>query len=203
MTDKMKSTIVGGLIGGVCLVLSTTLPISLNARKDRTEWKEMQGKYEATIAVLQQQTVPGPIEQRKFFDVVKGLGGINVERLDKDSILLMKGRPFLDGIYMINEDTETYTLTKYEFTGGKDAFTELEFFVGVTDNTKTDIFSRGKLIITYNGTNEGTTFDLTSDMDVTLCKVPIPSGASTIQFEFINAETDKRPAYGIGNICVR
>jgi len=202
MTDKMKTTIVGGLIGGVCLVLSTILPISISARKDR-DLKAMEEKYEATIAVLQELTAPGPVESRSFFDVAKGLGGINIEKMTKGAILNLKDRNFLNGIYMTEEETEKYSLCTYEFTGSKGTYTQLEFFVGVINHTRTDNFSHGKLIITFDGTNDGEIFSLTGDMDTEFYQMPIPKEASTIQFEFVNEESGKRPAYGIGNICVR
>jgi len=184
------------------LVLSTILPISINARKDR-DLKAMEEKYEATIAVLREQTVPGPIEPRMFFDMAKSVGGLNVKRLSEGSHFVMQGRPFHNGIYMIDVEAATYSFWEYELTGVKDAFTELEFFVGVLDISKVDSFSYGKLIVTFNGTNEGKEFELTSDMDITPCRMPIPKGARTIRFEFINAESGNRPAYGMGNICVR
>jgi len=202
MTDKMKSTIVGGIIGGLCLVLSTTLPVYLSFRNNIKEMQIELAIRDATIAVLQERTIAEGLKQKNFFEAVDHGRGLRLER-PTVGYFLMQGRSYC-GLVATEMDVHSNGFVEFQFLSTNTGFVELEFYVGVLDRGPTVGFSTGKLIITFDGTNEGEEYGLRSDMDATMHRLALPEGITRIRFEIISyGEKEKRPTYGIGNICVR
>ena len=181
MTDKMKNTIVGGILGGIFLVLSTTLPVYLTSRK---ELKEMQEKYEATIAAMQQQMQATQMEQtaewRSLVKIDKECRGSYV-MWPANQAFSVKGVPRSKtdaGFVMTN--IWLGPLIEFSFHGGK--FSKLSFSVGVDEYFPGIGIKTTVLYISFDK-GEPTPLELTNDMGPSTHSVDIPEGAQTVRLE--------------------
>jgi len=194
MSEKMKNTIAAGIF----LVLAAILPAIITVRKDKAI-EEMQAKYEATIAAMQQQTVAEKADDAKTYlkwsDVAQRQYDMDCNIVDDKTSFLMGGIQWHNGFF-----TEQKTAClRYSLNGD---FTELRMIVGVLDNAPGENYSEGRLYVRFdNGGDQQ--IDLNSQMKAKTFIFYIPKGAKEIQFDLQNhGEEGKRPGYGFGELKV-
>jgi hypothetical protein len=183
MTDKMKSTIVGGLIGGVCLVLSTTLPVYLSSRR---ELKEMRAKYEAAIAAMRERTAAqtttaeDELAWRSLVQIDRVPVGGNIY-WPVNATFSVNGIPrntTNNGFEMANIWVGPHIT--FDFHGG--GYRDLRFRVGVDETISGEGIKTSVLNVSFDQ-GAYSRFELTNDMKPSLYSVKIPEGARSVCFE--------------------